>query len=236
MAELMGTMHRTVMCGEVDKRLTGEKVTLMGWVHSRRDLGALVFITLRDRTGIVQCVFDESDFKGDYRKVESIRGEYVLALTGTVALREERNINPNMKTGEIEVKAEDVKILSEAETPPFYIQDGINTREELRLQYRYLDLRRPEMQERFLLRHKPVSYTHLDVYKRQHLLQPGNRGPHVDPPSGQTETQGQKGQLNLRKAFHMKGLLLTENLTGRWNHESEKTRRRPRRPGPGCYH
>ena len=133
MAELMGTMHRTVMCGEVDKRLTGEKVTLMGWVHSRRDLGALVFITLRDRTGTVQCVFDESDFKGDYRKVESIRGEYVLALTGTVALREERNINPNMKTGEIEVKAEDVKILSEAETPPFYIQDGINTREELRL-------------------------------------------------------------------------------------------------------
>jgi len=159
MAELMGTMHRTVMCGEVDKRLTGEKVTLMGWVHSRRDLGALVFITLRDRTGIVQCVFDESDFKGDYRKVESIRGEYVLALTGTVALREERNINPNMKTGEIEVKAEDVKILSEAETPPFYIQDGINTREELRLQYRYLDLRRPEMQERFLLRHKLAQAT-----------------------------------------------------------------------------
>ncbi|MBE5780745.1 MAG: aspartate--tRNA ligase [Clostridiales bacterium] len=159
MAELMAGMHRSHMCGEVNRELVGKEVTLMGWAATRRNLGALVFVGLRDRTGIVQCMFDESDYPSDYTKVEAIRSEFVLALKGTVQLREEHNINPNMKTGEVEVKVSDLRILSESETTPFYIQDGINTREELRLQYRYLDLRRPELQQKFLLRHRLSQVT-----------------------------------------------------------------------------
>ena len=153
MEQMLG-WKRDRMCGAVSKEDIGKEITLMGWADTRRNLGALVFIFLRDREGIVQCTFDKNAYKQDFEKVESIRTEYVLAIRGTVCARDPQNINPNMKTGEIEVRATDLKILSKAETTPFYIQDGINTKEELRLKYRYLDLRRPELQKNLILRHR----------------------------------------------------------------------------------
>ena len=154
MSELMGEMHRSCYCGEPNDTMLGEKITLFGWVDSRRNLGSLIFIRLRDRSGVMQCVFDEETYSSDFSKVERLRNEFVVGITGTVRQREEKNINPEMKTGKIELIAEDLKIFSEAKTPPFYILDGVNTREELRLKYRYLDLRRPEMQQRIILRHR----------------------------------------------------------------------------------
>lgn len=153
MEQMMG-WKRDKMCGAVSKEDIGKEITLMGWADTRRNLGSLVFIFLRDREGIVQCTFDKNTYERDFEKVESIRTEYVLAIRGTVCARDPKNINPNMKTGEIEVRATDLKILSKAETTPFYIQDGINTKEELRLKYRYLDLRRPELQKNIMLRHR----------------------------------------------------------------------------------
>ncbi len=124
----------------------------MGWVDTRRDLGGLIFIDVRDTSGVMQCVFDSAEYK-DFAKVESLRNEYVVAIRGKVLLRDEETINPNIATGTIEVRATDLKILSAAKTPPFYIEDGVNVREELRLKYRYLDLRRPEMQAKMKMRH-----------------------------------------------------------------------------------
>ena len=128
----------------------------MGWVDTRRDLGGLIFIDVRDTSGVIQCVFDSAEYK-DFAKVESLRNEYVVAIRGKVLLRDEETINPNIATGTIEVRATDLKILSAAKTPPFYIEDGVNVREELRLKYRYLDLRRPEMQAKMKMRHQVMQ-------------------------------------------------------------------------------
>ena len=159
MAEMMSDWKRDLMCTDVTQDNIGQTVTLMGWVDNRRDFGALIFIDLRDRTGLVQCVFDEALFEGDFAKVESIRNEYVLAVRGPVVLRSEDTINPKLKTGTLEIKAREVRILSRAETPPFYIEDDLHVREELRLQYRYLDLRRPSMQRNIMLRSKIAMLT-----------------------------------------------------------------------------
>ena len=155
-AEMMGDWSRDCRCAQLTEANVGQQVTVMGWVDTRRDLGGLIFIDVRDTSGVIQCVFDSAEYQ-DFAKVESLRNEYVVAVRGKVLLRDEETINPNIATGTIEVRATDLKILSVAKTPPFYIEDGVNVREELRLQYRYLDLRRPEMQAKMKLRHQVMQ-------------------------------------------------------------------------------
>ncbi|MDK2794020.1 MAG: aspartyl-tRNA synthetase, partial [Caldanaerobacter sp.] len=132
----------------------GKSVVVMGWVNSRRDHGGLVFIDLRDRTGIVQIVFSEQVSKEAFEKVQSVRSEYVLAVEGEVVKRLPENVNPKIPTGEIEIYAKNLKILSKSETPPFPIEDRSNVSEAVRLKYRYLDLRRPSMQKNLITRFK----------------------------------------------------------------------------------
>ncbi|MDR4889066.1 aspartate--tRNA ligase [Fredinandcohnia sp. QZ13] len=144
---------RTYYCGEVTEQAIGEKVSLKGWVQRRRDLGGLIFIDLRDRTGIVQIVFNPEESKEALEIAETVRSEYVLHVEGTVVARDEATINNNITTGKIEIKATDVKIINEAKTPPFMIEDRTEVSEDLRLKYRYLDLRRPAMFETFKMRH-----------------------------------------------------------------------------------
>lgn len=145
---------RTNYCGQVSKEQLGQKVTLKGWVKKRRDLGNLIFIDLRDRSGFVQIVFNPETNKGPWEIADTCRTEYVIEVTGTVAAREGNAINPNMATGEIEVLAEDITILNAAKTTPFLVEEGDTVNDELRLKYRYLDLRRPEMLANMRLRHE----------------------------------------------------------------------------------
>jgi aspartyl-tRNA synthetase len=150
----MLNLKRTHSCGELNKAHAGQETVLCGWVSRRRDHGGLIFVDLRDRSGIVQVVFSPDVDAEAFRKAESVRNEYVLAVRGTVKLRDADTVNPNMPTGEIEVNGAELRILNAAKTPPFYIQDDIDVDETLRLKYRYLDLRRPEMQRNLMLRHK----------------------------------------------------------------------------------
>ena len=147
-------MKRTHKCGELGKEHAGQEVVLCGWMARRRDHGGLIFVDLRDRSGLVQLVFSPDVDPAAFRKAESVRTEYVLAVRGTVRLRDANTVNPNMSTGEIEVDGVELRILNAAKTPPFYIQDDIDVDEVLRLKYRYLDLRRPEMQRNIMLRHR----------------------------------------------------------------------------------
>lgn len=153
--ETMEGMNRTHHCGELRAQNEGQEVVVCGWVSHRRDHGGLIFIDLRDRSGLVQLVFAEDKIGADqFPKAESLRSEFVVAVRGKVCLRDKETINPNMETGEIEIYAEELRILNKAMTPPFYIQDGVDVDENVRLKYRYLDLRRPEMQKNIMLRHR----------------------------------------------------------------------------------
>ncbi|WP_423799181.1 aspartate--tRNA ligase [Neobacillus sp. SAB-20_R2A] len=145
---------RSYFCGEVPETAVGEKVTLKGWVQRRRDLGGLIFIDLRDRSGIVQIVFNPDVSKEALETAEKIRNEYVLDIVGTVIAREPGTINENLKTGKIEVQAEQVTIINEAKTPPFTISDRTDASEDVRLKYRYLDFRRPVIFETLKMRHQ----------------------------------------------------------------------------------
>lgn len=154
MAESMKGLHRTHRCTEVSNANIGETVTVMGWVQKRRNLGSLIFIDLRDRSGILQLVFDEPKVGSEgFAKAETLRSEFVIAVTGTVQKRAAA-VNENLKTGDIEVIAEDIRVLSESETPPFPIEENSQTKEELRLRYRYLDLRRPDIQKNIMMKSK----------------------------------------------------------------------------------
>ncbi len=159
MSELLNGQRRSMMCGDVTTEQIGKELTLMGWVHRRRDLGGLIFLQLRDRSGIMQIVFDTDVCSGDLLdKASTLKLEYVVSVTGKVRLRVGNNVNPNMKTGEVELVAEQLKILSEADTTPFSIgDDGAN--ETLRLKYRYLDLRRESLQQNLVTRSKIYSIT-----------------------------------------------------------------------------
>lgn len=159
MAESMAGLKRTHRCTEVSSANVGETVTVMGWVQTRRNLGALIFVDLRDRSGILQILFDET-FVGSegFKKAYGIRNEYVIAVVGKVQKRSGA-VNENLKTGDIEVVAESVRILSESETPPFPIEENINTKEDLRLKYRCLDLRRPDIQSNIMMRSKVATLT-----------------------------------------------------------------------------
>ena len=156
MAEAMVGLNR---CTEVSADNVGQTVTVMGWVQTRRNLGALIFVDLRDRTGLLQVVFDENEIgKDGFDKAYTLRNEYVIAVVGKVQKRS-GSVNTNLKTGDIEVVAEQLRILSESETPPFPIEDNISTKEELRLKYRCLDLRRPDIQSNIMMRSKVTTLT-----------------------------------------------------------------------------
>ena len=150
----MHELKRTHMCGQLDAADSGTRVVINGWVQRRRDLGGLIFLDIRDRTGIVQVVADGEVSRQAFKTAETLRNEFVVAVKGTVVRRKEDAVNPKLKTGEIEIAAEEIVILSKAQTPPIYIEDNNNITEALRLKYRYLDLRRPSMQKSLTLRHR----------------------------------------------------------------------------------
>ena len=157
MAESMQGLHRSHRCTEVNNTMIGEEVTLMGWVQKRRNLGSLIFVDLRDRSGMMQVVFDEPVIGSEgFAKAGTLRSEYVVAIVGKVQKRAAA-VNENLKTGDIEVFATELRVLSEAQTPPFPIESGIQTKEELRLKYRYLDLRRPDLQQNLMMRSKVMG-------------------------------------------------------------------------------
>ena len=159
MAETMKGLHRTHRCAEVTKTEIGSEVTLMGWVQKSRNKGGIVFVDLRDRSGMIQLIFEDGsiDHEG-FEKAGKLRSEFVIAVVGTVEARSGA-VNTNLATGEIEIRARQLRILSEAETPPFPIEEDSKTREEVRLKYRYLDLRRPDLQRNLMLRSKVATVT-----------------------------------------------------------------------------
>jgi aspartyl-tRNA synthetase len=165
----MGGMKRTHMCGVLRAENIGGPVVLTGWVQRRRDHGGLIFIDLRDRTGIVQLVFSQDFNGGAFDRAEAIRNEYVLAVAGKVVPRPEGTENPSLPTGMVDVEVSEVRILNRAKTPPFYIEDGVEVDENLRLRYRYLDLRRPEMQRAVELRHRAASAVRVFLDKHDFL-------------------------------------------------------------------
>ena len=167
MAESMSGLHRSCRCAELSKADVGKEVTVMGWVQKQRNKGGIIFVDLRDRSGLLQIIFEESDCGSEsFAKAEKMRSEFVIAVTGKVCAREGA-VNKNLATGEIEVRALSVRILSESETPPFPIEEESKTKEELRLKYRYLDLRRPDLQKNLILRSKVSTLT------RQFLAEEG---------------------------------------------------------------
>lgn len=157
MSESMQGMHRSHRCTEVSNANVGETVTVMGWVQKRRNLGSLIFIDLRDRSGLLQLVFDEPQIgEAGFAKAGTLRSEFVIAVTGVVQKRTAA-VNENLKTGDIEVIAKELRVLSESETPPFQIEENSRTNEETRLKYRYLDLRRPDIQNNLMLRSRVLT-------------------------------------------------------------------------------
>ncbi len=157
MAESMKGLRRSHRCTEVSRNNVGETVTVMGWVQKSRNKGGIIFVDLRDRSGILQIIFEESDIGSEgFAKAARLKSEYVIAVTGRVEYRSGA-VNENLVTGDIEIRAHDLRILSEAETPPFPIEEDSKTKEDLRLKYRYLDLRRPDLQRNLMLRSKATT-------------------------------------------------------------------------------
>ncbi|HET9741839.1 MAG TPA: aspartate--tRNA ligase [Terriglobales bacterium] len=167
--DLLGNLQRTHMCGTLRAGDAGRSVTLMGWVNRRRDLGNLVFIDLRDRTGIVQIVFDKESNPSLHEKASGLRSEYVIAAVGTVKKRDTPTVNKNVATGEIEIIAEELRLLNDSKTPPFSPSEEAISNEELRLKYRYLDMRRPEMQANIELRSRVSLAIRQELSKRGFL-------------------------------------------------------------------
>ncbi|HBR30786.1 MAG TPA: Asp-tRNA(Asn)/Glu-tRNA(Gln) amidotransferase GatCAB subunit C, partial [Clostridiales bacterium] len=157
MIELLGNERRTHYCGEIKENEIGKRACVMGWVQKQRNLGSLIFVDLRDRTGIIQLAFDEWSDRSVFEKAFFVRSEYVLAAEGII--RERSSKNPNIPTGNIEIFVESLKVLATAETPPFDIVENSKANEELRLKYRYLDLRRADLQKNLLFRHKAAKAT-----------------------------------------------------------------------------
>lgn len=168
MAESIKGLRRTRYCGEFRQEHAGEEATVFGWVQRQRDLGQLIFVDLRDRTGIVQLAFDAATPSDVFEKAGSVRGEYVLAARGRVRVRS--SINPELPTGDVEIAVEELRILGRSETPPFEIVENSNTAEATRLKYRYLDLRRPELQRNLRMRHE-IAKTARDYFDSQGFLE-----------------------------------------------------------------
>lgn len=157
MIESMKGFKRTHKCGKLGLENVDETVILTGWVHRRRDLGGVIFVDLRDRSGVCQIVFDKNVSEGAFKKGDRLRSEYVIGVKGKVKKRPDENVNPKIPTGKIEVFVEEVRIFSRAETPPFAVEDRINVDESIRLKYRYIDLRRPLMQKNIIIRSKATQ-------------------------------------------------------------------------------
>ena len=168
MLDTMNGLKRTHYCGTLGTSNEEQEVVVCGWVQKQRDLGQLIFIDLRDRTGIVQLAFDDNTDKDIFEKAFSVRSEFVLMAKGVVRHRSAEN--NEIPTGKIEIFVTDLKVLGKAETPPFEILDSTGAKEELRLKYRYLDLRRPSLQNNLLLRHKIVKVTR-DYFDEQGFLE-----------------------------------------------------------------
>ena len=145
---------RSIYCGLVTEELVGKEITLHGWVQKRRDHGGVIFIDLRDREGVMQVVFNPQHNQAAFEIADTLRPEYVIEVTGTVALRGEGLANPNLKTGTMELEVHHVELLAKAKTPPIYIEDDKVASDELRMKYRYLDMRRKPVLENLRLRHK----------------------------------------------------------------------------------
>ena len=159
MAESMQGLHRTCRCAEVTTQMVGSEVTLMGWVQKARDKGGIIFVDLRDRSGIMQLIFENGSIDEEgFAKAGKLRCEFVIAVTGTVEKRGGA-VNENLATGEIEVKAKSLRVLSEAEVPPFPVEENSKTKEDVRLKYRYLDLRRPDLQKNLILKSRVMQLT-----------------------------------------------------------------------------
>lgn len=152
--DTMNGLQRSHNCGAIDESTVGKEVVLCGWVERRRDHGGLIFIDLRDRSGVVQIVASPDRNMDSFHKAEGVRNEYVLCVRGNVTERDADTINSNMPTGRFEIYCEEMRVLNTSKTPPFYIEDGVDVDENIRLKYRYLDLRRPEMQKNLIMRHK----------------------------------------------------------------------------------
>ena len=169
MAESMKGLKRSHRCTEVSAEQIGEKVTLMGWVQKSRNKGGIIFVDLRDRSGIIQLIFENGSIDEEgFEKAARLRSEFVIAVTGTVE-RRSGAVNENLKTGDIEIRVDSLRILSESETPPFPIEEESKTKEELRLKYRYLDLRRPDIQRNLMLRSKVAMLTRTFLEKEGFL-------------------------------------------------------------------
>ena len=159
MAESMKGLHRTCRCAEVTREMIGSEVTLMGWVQKARDKGGIIFVDLRDRSGIMQLIFENGTIDEEgFAKAGKLRSEFVIAVTGTVAKRGGA-VNENLATGDLEVQVRSLRVLSESEVPPFPVEENSKTKEEIRLKYRYLDLRRPDLQKNIMLKSKVMMLT-----------------------------------------------------------------------------
>ncbi len=167
--DFLGEMRRTHSCGELRTNDVGQSVLLMGWVHRRRDFGGLIFIHLRDRDGITQLVFDESKNPAAHQRAQELSSEYVIAASGVVVLRDPETINPAIATGEVEVAVDQLWILNTSRTPPFPLEDNVDVKEEMRLKYRYIDLRRPRMQRNIILRSKITFAIRQALYQQGFL-------------------------------------------------------------------
>ena len=167
--DFLGDLQRTQSCGELRTGDAGKIAVLMGWVHRRRDLGGVIFIHLRDRYGVTQLVFDESKDPQAHQRAQELSSEFVIAVRGTVSLRSPETINSNIDTGEVEVAADKIWILNESRTPPFPIEDDVDVKEEVRLKYRYVDLRRPHMQRNIIMRSKIAFAIRQSLYEQGFL-------------------------------------------------------------------
>ncbi|HOQ36162.1 MAG TPA: aspartate--tRNA ligase [Acetivibrio sp.] len=170
MGESIRGLKRTHMCAELGINDVGKNVTVMGWCHRTRNLGGVIFINIRDRSGIIQTVYNDESDPEIFEKAGTVRGEYVVAVSGVVSKRAPEAVNPEMATGEIEIIAKELRILSSAETPPMYIEENSDVNEATRLKYRYIDLRRPDMQRNLMLRHR-ISKIARDYYDEKGFLE-----------------------------------------------------------------
>ena len=168
--DFLGELRRTHLCGDLRSSDVGSRAVLMGWVHRRRDLGGLIFVHLRDRSGIAQIVFNTENDPDIHRRAEMLRSEYVIAVEGPVIRRSDDTINPDLATGEVEVVVEKLHVLNHSRTPPFLIEDDASVSEDVRLQYRYIDLRRPHMQRNILLREK-VNFAIREAFHNQNFFE-----------------------------------------------------------------
>jgi aspartyl-tRNA synthetase len=167
--DFLGDLRRTHSCGELRASDAGTTALLMGWVHRRRDLGGVIFIHLRDRYGITQLVFDESKNSAAHARAQELGLEFVIAVEGIVACRSESTLNPNIATGEVEIIAAKIWLLNESRTPPFPLEDEVDVKEEVRLKYRFIDLRRPRMQRNIIMRSKIAFAVRQTLYAQNFL-------------------------------------------------------------------